>query len=117
MSDCNISVLHFADRDDEAMLSTQQQVVQQLSAGRDVVLVCEEDVTRRMERMTLASLAFRSQQGRFAIVATNSEHFADMIPPVMAERLHVFSTQDDAISWLRPGDVSMKETLRYFSLN
>lgn len=113
MSESTVSVVHVSDCDEESLISTQQQVREQLSAGHDIVLVCTDDVMRRVERMTLASLAYRNQPGRIAIVTNNSEQFADTIPPTMVERMHVFSTQHDAINWLCPQGVFLKSTELY----
>jgi hypothetical protein len=117
MCNLNVSVVHFADHDGDVLFSTQQQILRELSEGRDVVLVCEADVVRRAERMTFACLALRSEHGRFAIVARNADRFSERLPTAMVECLHVFSNQDEALRWLRPGVESMKETQLYFTLN
>lgn len=111
----NLSVIHYTGSD--ASFAMHQQIDQELAAGRNVMLVCDSPVVRRIMRMAFASLAFRNQPGRFAIVAGNTREFTEMIPPALVERMHVFPNPDDAVDWLVPDSGDANETLVYASVN
>lgn len=113
----NLSVIHFSSGDGDANFAMHEQIDQELAAGRDVMLVCESPVVRRIMRIAFASLAFRQQLGRFAIVTADTEEFADMIPPALVERMHIFPNPDDAVDWLVPDAGDAVETLVYGSVN
>lgn len=116
MSDSAISVLHLSERDEETLLKTHKQIASELESGRDVVLVLEEPVSRRAERMTLASLSFKKCSGRFAVVTGDTRPFSQL-PQSVAERLHVFTTAEAAVEWLQPSGFDFKDTMLYLSLN
>jgi hypothetical protein len=116
MSETKISMLHLSVHDDETLMSTRQQIADELKSGRDVVLVLDEVVPRREERLTLAALALQASKGRFAVVTRDIARFCQM-PRVMAERLNVFTTTEAAMTWLQPETVDVRATMRYFSLN
>ena len=115
----NLSVIHYTSGNTDANFAMHQQIDNELTAGRNVMLVCDGPIVQRIMRMALASLALRQQRGRFAIVAPDIDEFADMIPPALIERMHVFPNPDDAVDWLVPecdqGDAD--ETLVYASMN
>ena len=113
MSDSAISVLHLSERDEEALLDTRKQIAGELESGRDVVLVLDEPVSRRAERLTVASLFLKNCRGRFAVV---SEPFSQL-PQVMTERLQVFTSTEAAVKWLHPCEFDSKQTMLYLSLN
>lgn len=116
MSDAAISVMHLCDRDEESLLNTRRQIVSELDSGRDVVLVIDEPVCRRAERMTLATLSFQNADGRFAVVTGDAGQFSEL-PRVMSERLRLFASQEAALEWLQPGSFDMKQTMLYLSMN
>lgn len=112
----NVSIFHLTMHDEEGLLQTRRQIAEQLQAGRDVVLILEEPISRRAERLTLATLAMQYVAGRFAVVTTDTERFTQL-PKAMAERLHLFRTPEAAVEWMQPASFNMMETLRYVALN
>jgi hypothetical protein len=78
MSDSAISVLHLSERDEEALLDTRKQIAGELESGRDVVLVLDEPVSRRAERLTVASLFLKNCRGRFAVVSEDAQPFSQL---------------------------------------
>lgn len=116
MSDSAISVLHLMERDEETMFITRRQIANELESGRDVVLVLDEPVFRRAERMTLASLSIKKCSGRFAVVTSDTQPFSQL-PQSVAKGLNVFTTTEEAVQWLQPSDFDFRETMLYLSLN
>lgn len=116
MSDSAISVLHLSERDEEALLDTRKQIAGELESGRDVVLVLDEPVSRRAERLTVASLFLKNCRGRFAVVSEDAQPFSQL-PQVMTERLQVFTSTEAAVKWLHPCEFDSKQTMLYLSLN
>lgn len=64
----NLAVIHFSNEEYEQALKMQNRIRQALSRGRNVVLICDTPMMRRMERLTFACLSVRNAPGRFAIV-------------------------------------------------
>jgi len=115
MNTSDLCVVHIPDMDEDALLSTQQQIVCELSAGRNVVAVCENNHVKRAEQLTLASAAIRGRMGRFAVVARNPQEF-ESLPQSVRQHFSVFSTQDEAVQWLQPESRLLTGTLIYFEL-
>jgi hypothetical protein len=113
----NLSVLHYTSVEGDANYALHRQIDEELAAGRNVMLVCDSPIVRRVMRMAFGSLAFRNQPGRFAIVTADTQEFAEMIPPALVERMHIFPNPDDAVDWLVPDAGNANETLVYACIN
>ncbi len=110
------SLLHFAATDEEGLHQAKQKIEQELEAGRNVMLICEEEVLKRVECVTFASLAFKNARARLAIVVRDVAAFTELIPATMVPQVHLFSCQDDAAKWLAPTMSDAMKTIRYVNL-
>lgn len=108
----NLAVIHFTNEEYEQALKMQNRIKKALARGRNVVLICEAPVLRRMERLTFACLGVHNAPGRFAIVTEDAEQFSEAIPTVLADRLQVFSSQREAFDWLDLNPVDVNATLQ-----
>lgn len=115
MNTSDLCVVHIPEMDEDALLTTQQQIVSELSAGRCVVAVCENKHVKRAEQLTLASAAILGRSGRFAVVTPNPHEF-EALPQSVRQHFSVFSTQDEAVQWLQPESRLHTSTLIYFEL-
>ncbi len=124
MSPQDLSVIHLADSEDDTVCRTQQSIAREISAGRDVVVVCEGQRLMREERLMLARPAMASthlacefETGRVAIVHAGCEHVEEHLPPHLSEAVQFFASLDGAMKWLRPASENLlSSTLRYFAL-
>jgi hypothetical protein len=111
-SERNLAVIHFRKEESEQVLKVRNRIGSALARGRNVVLVCEGPMLRRMERMTFACLGVHQVPGRFAVVTEDVEQFSEAIPPVLANRLQVFSSQREAFDWADPNPIDVNATLQ-----
>lgn len=107
----NLAIIHFTNEEYEQTLKMQGRISQALSRGRNVVLICDAPMVRRMERMTFACLGLRDAPGRFAIVTEDVDQFSEAIPSVLADRMQIFESQNEAFDWLDPNPVDENDTL------
>lgn len=113
----NLAIIHFNNSELEQSVRMQQRIGNALSRGRNVVLVCDTPMVRRLERMVFACLATHEQSSRFAIVAPDTNEFTETMPRTLRERLQVFSTEDAAYQWLDPNPDDEEGTLMDLSAN
>jgi hypothetical protein len=106
----SLAVIHFTNEEYEEALTMQKGIKQALARGRNVVLVYEAPVLRRMERLAFACLGVHKAPGRFAIVTEDVDQFSEAIPSVIAAHLQVFSSQREAFDWLNPAPVNVEAT-------
>ena len=124
MSPQDLAVIHLTDSDDETVCRTQQSIAREISAGRDVVVVCEGQHLMREERLMLArpaianaTVAFESETGRVAIVNAGCENVEKHLPSHVSAAVQFFASVDCAMNWLRPASEHlMSSTWRYFTL-
>lgn len=113
----NLAVIRFSDAEIEQAQKMQRRIREALSRGRNVVLICDAPMIRRMERLTFACLSMRELPGRFAIVAQDADCFTESIPSTLRDRLQVFESQNDAFDWLDPNPDDENATLLELSMN
>ncbi len=113
----NLAVIHFTKVEIEQAQKMHRRIREALSRGRNVVLICDAPMIRRMERLTFACLSIRELPGRFAIVAQDADQFADTMPGHLQDRLQVFASQDEAFDWLDPNPEDADGTLLELSMN
>lgn len=113
----NLAVIRFSEAEIEQAQKMQRRIREALARGRNVVLICDAPMIRRMERLTFACLGVRDLPGRFAIVAQDVDHFSETIPSKLRERLQVFESQDAAFDWIDPNPADENATLLELSAN
>ncbi len=113
----NLAVIRFSDAEIEQAQKMQRRIREALTRGRNVVLICDAPMIRRMERLTFACLGVRDLPGRFAIVAQDVDHFSETIPGKLRDHLQVFESQDDAFDWIDPNPIDVNATLLELSMN
>lgn len=113
----NLAVIHFSDAEIEQAQKMQRRIRQALSRGRNVVLICDAPMIRRMERLTFACLSVRELPGRFAIVAQDANRFSATMPCDLRDRMQVFESQNEAFDWLDPNPIDENATLLELSMS
>ena len=113
----NLAVIRLSEVEIEQAQKMQRRIREALARGRNVVLICDAPVIRRMERLTFACLGVRELPGRFAIVAQDVDDFSETIPNTLRDRLQVFESQNEAIDWLDPNPEDEFATLLELSVN
>lgn len=125
MSPQELAVIHLTESDYEAVCRTQQSIAREISAGRDVVVVCEGERLFREDRLMLARPAIaqgRGEQtadvpGRLAIVNTGCVGGEKHLPSHVSMAVQFFESMDTALDWLRPSaGNSFSSTLHYLAL-
>lgn len=113
----NVAVVHLKTSELEQAILMQKRIDRALTRGRNVVLICDTPVVRRLERMVFACLTMRNLKGRFAIVAENADQFSETIPADLSKQLQVFESQDEAFDWVDPNPVDNDATMLELSVN
>ena len=113
----NVAVVHLQNSELEKAIAVRKHIGRALSRGRNVVLICDTPVMRRLERMVFACVSIQNLKGRFAIVAANADRFAESMPIELQSRLQVFESQDDAFDWVDPNPDDKDATLLELSVN
>lgn len=113
----NLSLIRFTEDKAEQAFKMKQRIGSAMACGRNVVLICEAPLMRRVLRMAFASLSVTELPGRFAIVTEHAHEFADSMPNTFRDRLHVFESQNDAFDWLDPNPEDENATLLDLSIN
>lgn len=113
----NVAVVRLQNSELEQAITMRKHIDRALSRGRNVVLICDTPVVRRLERMVFACVSVRNLKGRFAIVADNAVQFSETMPVDLAKRLQVFESQDEAFDWIDPNPDDKDATLLELSVN
>lgn len=125
MSPQDLAVIHLTESDDETVCRTQQSIAREISAGRDVVVLCEGQRLLREERLMLARPAIAhgcseraaETHGRLAIVNTGCLGEEKHLPSHVARAVQFFGSMDSALDWLRPTlENPFASTLHYFAM-
>lgn len=113
----NVAVVRLQDSELEQAIAMRKHIDRALARGRNVVLICDTPVVRRLERMVFACVSVRNLKGRFAIVAANADGFSESMPIDLQNRLQVFESQDEAFDWIDPNPHDKDATLLELSMN
>jgi hypothetical protein len=124
MSRENVSMVSFNALGDDELQAVQISVAKELAVGRDVVVVCERDMLRREEILTLAQPALsqvgrvvtQSRSPRLAIVDSNTCGSENSLPSSISRTVRCFQSVDAAMVWLRPDVAAVKKTFLYFTV-
>jgi hypothetical protein len=122
MTTDNVVVMTVSGAGEEASAATQESIFRELSAGRDVVVVCESHRMKRTERLLLTLPAIErltadepGPSGRLAIV-NEAGPVRETLPAGVAHRVQFFASLEVALRWLRPQPVGpFGRTLRYIT--
>jgi hypothetical protein len=124
MSRENVSMVSFNASSDDELQAMQITVAKELAVGRDVVVMCEREMLRREEILTLAQPALsqvglvvtQSRPPRLAIVDSQTCCSENSLPSSISRAVRCFQTVDAAMTWLRPDVSAAKKTFLYFTV-